>query len=75
MPKHLSKIQELGYESKSIQEGKEEEGNGESGYREGRGQMSTEQAAFLLPALLPAGLPAQAPFLAVHCDTKLVVPQ
>ena len=23
----------------------------------GRGQMSTEQAAFLLPALLPAGLP------------------
>ena len=41
----------------------------------GRGQMSTEQAAFLLPALLPAGLPSQAPFLAVHCDTKLVVPQ
>ena len=76
MPKHLSKIQERGYESKSIQEGKEEEGIGERvDIERGRGQMSTEQAAFLLPALLPAGLPSQAPFLAVHCDTKLVVPQ
>ena len=55
MPKHLSKIQERGYESKSIQEGKEEEGIGERvDIERGRGQMSTEQAAFLLPAFLPA---------------------
>ena len=75
MPKHLSKIQERGYESKSIQEGEEEEGNGESGYREGEG-ANVNGAGCLPPAACPpVGWPAQAPFLAVHCDTKLVVPQ
>ena len=72
MPKHLSKIQERGYESKSIQEVKEE-GDGESGYREGEG--ANVNGAACLPACPPVCRPAQAPFLAAHCDTKLVVPQ
>ena len=53
---------------------KEEEGIGESGYREGEG-ANVNGAACLPAACPPAGRPAQAPFLAVHCDTKLVVPQ